>query len=304
MKIFKLCKKELIGGMTMRITKLLSFVTIAVLLGMQSVPVWAQEEEEEELQAKDTPYFSGMPGYNITWNEDRKFDEYNFYNGKDCTTIEGKKMNRGYTFDGDEPASELQIARNYSNAIKNMGGTIIFDGVCEGADCAENCGGRMVVGKVVKAGNELWVEVAPFNGGGDYYLTVVVKESMTQDVTASSMFDALNKQGHVALYINFDTGKATIRPDSKPIIDQIVQMLKANPDLALSVEGHTDNVGDPKSNQTLSENRAKAVAAELIAQDIDTKRLSTIGHGQDMPITDNKTEEGRAQNRRVELVKK
>lgn len=291
----------------MRIAKLMSFMVIAVLLGMLSAPVWAQDEEEEyeeEPQAKDTPYFSGMPDYAITYSEDKKFDEYNFYNGKDCTTIEGKKMSRGYTFEGDESASELQIARNYANAIKNMGGTIIFDGNCEGAECAENNGSRMVVGEVVKGGNELWVEIVPFNGGGDYYLTVVVKEAMTQDVTASSMFDALNTQGHVALYINFDTGKATIRPESKPIIDQIVQMMNANPDLKLSVEGHTDNVGDPKSNQTLSENRAKAVATELVAQGIDTNRLSTVGHGQDMPIADNKTEEGRAQNRRVELVKK
>jgi outer membrane protein OmpA-like peptidoglycan-associated protein len=256
-------------------------------------------------QFKDTPYFTGMPSYKITDGSDQEFADYRFYNGKDCTTIEGKKYYRAYTLkEGAKQSSELQISRNYLNSLKSMGGTIVFDGQCSGADCAENCGGRMMVGKVMKGGNELWIEVAPFNDGNDYYLTVVMKEAMKQDVTASSMLDALNREGHIALYINFDTGKSTIKPESKPIIEQIIRMMKLNPELKISVEGHTDNVGNPKSNKTLSDERAKAVVAAIVSQDIDAKRLSALGHGQDKPIADNKTEEGRAKNRRVELVKK
>jgi OOP family OmpA-OmpF porin len=81
-------------------------------------------------------------------------------------------------------------------------------------------------------------------------------------------------------------------------------MLKSNPDLKISVEGHTDNVGNQKLNKTLSENRAKSVVSAIVTEGIDVKRLSSVGHGQDKPIADNKTEEGRAKNRRVELVKK
>jgi OOP family OmpA-OmpF porin len=258
-----------------------------------------------ESEFKDTPYFSGMPSHKIVDALDQEFADYTFYNGKDCATIEGKKYWRAYTLkEGAKQSSDLQISRNYSNSVKSMGGTIVFEGECSGAHCAENCGGRMMVGKVTKGGNELWIEVAPFNDGNDYYLTLVVKEAMKQDVTAGDMFDALNREGHIALYINFDTGKSVIKPESKPIIEQIVQMMKANPDLKISVEGHTDNVGNPKSNKTLSDDRAKAVVTEIVAQGIDEKRLSAAGYGQDKPIADNNTEEGRAKNRRVELVKK
>ena len=91
---------------------------------------------------------------------------------------------------------------------------------------------------------------------------------------------------------------------AKPIIDQIVQMMNSNPDLKIGVEGHTDNVGTPASNKTLSEARAKSVVSAIVAQGIAADRLSPVGFGQDKPIADNNTEEGRAQNRRVELVKK
>jgi OOP family OmpA-OmpF porin len=262
-------------------------------------------EATAESEFKDTPYFTGMPNYKITDAADQEFADYRFFNGKNCTTVEGKKQHRAYTLKEDaKQSSELQISRNYANAVKNMGGTIVFEGECSGADCAENCGYRMMIGKVIKGGNELWVEIVPFNGGGDYYLTLIAKEAMKQDVTASAILDDLNRKGHVALYITFDTGKSVIKPESKPIIDQIVQMMESNPGLEISVEGHTDNVGNPKLNKTLSDDRAKAVVLAIVAQGIDAKRLSAAGHGQDKPIADNKTEEGRAKNRRVELVKK
>jgi len=126
---------------------------------------------------------------------------------------------------------------------------------------------------------------------------------MAQEVTAGDMLAALNKQGFVALYINFDTNKATIKPESKPIVDQIVLLLKDNPNLKVSVEGHTDNTGTPARNKTLSQERAQSVVNALTTAAIDKKRLSATGWGQEKPIADNKTEEGKAKNRRVEIVK-
>lgn len=261
--------------------------------------------QAQESEFKDTPYFSGMPNYRIYDAEEIEFDSYNFFNGKNCTTVEGKKLKRTYTLKDDaQKSSIIQVSRNYSNAVKNMGGTVIFEGAPQNAECAENNGLQMMIGKVVKEGNELWVEIVPTGDGSDYYMTIVLKELMKQDVTASDMFNALNRDGRIALYINFDTGKSIIRDESRPIIEQVVQMMRSNPDLKLSIEGHTDNVGSPASNKTLSEERARSVSAAIVAQGIASERLSSSGYGQDKPLGENSTEEGRAKNRRVELVKK
>ena len=90
---------------------------------------------------------------------------------------------------------------------------------------------------------------------------------MVQEVTADAMYNALSKDGFMALYINFDTGKATIKPESQPIIDQIAALMKSHADLKLSIEGHTDNVGTPASNKTLSEQRAKAVLDAVVKRE-------------------------------------
>jgi OOP family OmpA-OmpF porin len=279
-------------------TKAGMFCTVLLLLS----PVTKVQAQDSEY--KDTPWFSGMPNYMVYDAADAEFDSYNFFNGKDCNTVEGKKFKRVYVLKDDvQRSSTIQIMRNYSNALKSMGGTVIYEGAPQEAECADYNGLNMMVGKVVKEGDEMWVELATL-GGDEYYRTIVIKELMKQDVTGSEMFEALNRDGHVALYINFDTGKSVIRDESRPIIEQIVQMLKENPQLKLSVEGHTDNTGNPASNKTLSEERAKSVVSAIVSQGIDVVRLSAAGYGQDKPIADNNTEEGRAMNRRVELVKR
>ncbi|HUP90883.1 MAG TPA: OmpA family protein, partial [Solimonas sp.] len=85
---------------------------------------------------------------------------------------------------------------------------------------------------------------------------------------------------------------------------EVAKMLKSAPDLKLEVGGHTDNVGQPAANQKLSEARAQAVQAALVAQGIAAARLSAKGYGDTRPVADNRSEDGRAKNRRVELTKK
>jgi len=104
--------------------------------------------------------------------------------------------------------------------------------------------------------------------------------------------------------VNFDTAKSTIRPESFPRLDTVVDFMVHKKDARVEISGHTDNVGGPEANQKLSEDRARAVVAALVARGIDGSRLSARGYGQSSPVADNRTEDGRAKNRRVELVKK
>ena len=127
---------------------------------------------------------------------------------------------------------------------------------------------------------------------------------MQQVVTANELLDELNKNGFIALYINFDTGKAELKADGRATVAEIVKMLKDAPSLRVAIEGHTDNVGQPAANKALSEARARSVMAAVVAGRVDAKRLSAAGFGQERPVADNRSEEGRAKNRRVELVKK
>jgi outer membrane protein OmpA-like peptidoglycan-associated protein len=107
----------------------------------------------------------------------------------------------------------------------------------------------------------------------------------------------------VTLHIHFDTNKWDIKPGALPTLAEVSKMLKASPDIKISVEGHTDDVGEAEDNKTLSANRAKSVLTALIDQGIPAAQLTSAGFGEEKPIADNRSEEGRAQNRRVELVK-
>jgi OmpA-OmpF porin, OOP family len=117
-------------------------------------------------------------------------------------------------------------------------------------------------------------------------------------------YDRVMQDGKiVANGIRFDTGKSTLKSESMGVINEIYQLMKDNPDLRFSVEGHTDNVGDDNSNMTLSADRAEQVMNTLIEMGIDKDRLSSKGWGESMPMDDNNQPEGRANNRRVEFVK-
>jgi len=119
------------------------------------------------------------------------------------------------------------------------------------------------------------------------------------------LWDALSTSGRASTHgILFATGSATLRPESTPTLKEIGDLLKAHPDVRLAIEGHTDDVGDAASNQTLSEQRAAAVKTFLVSSyGVDAGRLQTRGFGASKPVAPNTTPEGRQQNRRVELVK-
>ncbi|HNP53965.1 MAG TPA: OmpA family protein [Ferruginibacter sp.] len=100
---------------------------------------------------------------------------------------------------------------------------------------------------------------------------------------------------------NFETGKSNLAPESYTVLDELVAFLNRKDDVKIEIGGHTDNVGKPAANLKLSDDRARAVMDYLVAKGIDPARLTSKGYGMTQPVADNKTEDGRAQNRRTEV---
>lgn len=195
---------------------------------------------------------------------------------------------------GDAPVSSiLETQMNYRDALKKAGAQILYASDNETDARFDN------------KGQTVWVQAS---NNGERYITVIAIEEKPFQATikpaqASALKAALDKDGHVALYVNFDFDKATLRPDAAPVLAQVTELLKQNPDLKLSVEGNTDNVGGHDYNVKLSQGRAASVVAALVKSGITAERLKSSGNGPDKPIADNDSSEGRARNRRVELVK-
>jgi OmpA-OmpF porin, OOP family len=152
---------------------------------------------------------------------------------------------------------------------------------------------------------EAWALVEAASNGM-YKIHVVEKQRMNQAVVANaeSLAGSINDTGKAAVYgIYFDTGKTEIKPESEPDLGEIVNLLKANSKLKLYVVGHTDNAGAFDCNLKLSDSRAAAVVKTLVNKySIPASRLTPFGAGPTAPVASNRSEEGRAKNRRVELV--
>jgi len=101
--------------------------------------------------------------------------------------------------------------------------------------------------------------------------------------------------------LTFETGKATLKPESQEQLQNIAEILKAYPKVSIKLGGYTDNTGDPQANLKLSQQRADTVMADLVKLGVDASRLEAEGYGQEHPVADNSTEEGRAQNRRIDM---
>ena len=143
-----------------------------------------------------------------------------------------------------------------------------------------------------------------FYRSGGYFTNNTSIKNIRIAKGAVPLYDRMMSDGKFITYgITFDVGKATIKPESMGEINRIVQLMNENPDLKFSVEGHTDSTGNAASNQTLSEQRSQAIVAKLVELGIAQDRLTAVGKGQNSPIADNTTDEGRAKNRRVEFVK-
>jgi OmpA-OmpF porin, OOP family len=273
--------------------RLLALVLVCSLIAVPSRLIAQEDAPQDAEGCKDSPIITRMPGSTIHSCENKEFEQVKMPVGKNKDgevtekTLEGEF--HSWDYGTREGVSEIQVFRNFETALKQAGMKIVY----------EDSPGTITANK-----GDTWYWLQ--NSGSYYYQTLLTVKSMQQEVTAdaSSIADELSKSGHIALYgIHFETAKATILPDSESVLAEVAKMLQQNPDVKVSVEGHTDNVGSAAANQTLSEKRAQAVVAWLSSHGIEGSRLQAKGWGASKPVEDNATEEGRAKNRRVELVR-
>jgi OOP family OmpA-OmpF porin len=267
--------------------------SILFLSFLVTVAALAQKDIEG---SKDHPLITRMPDYYIDKYEVSEFAGFDptVIGGKEVHW-EGEKYSYGYSRkEGGRPVSMLQIVRNYEAAIKQAGGIIL------GGD------GRRMAAEIRKGSALTGVYVEAFNEGRDYQLTIIESQPMQQEVVAdaSAMRNDLAATGKTVVYgIYFDTASATIKPESEKALAEMVKLLNGSPALKVFIVGHTDSVGSPNSNLKLSSDRAASVVNAIVARGVAASRLKPAGVGPYSPIASNDTDEGRAKNRRVELVK-
>jgi outer membrane protein OmpA-like peptidoglycan-associated protein len=276
----------------------LAAALVASALIASAAPLHAapQAKEADLKGCADHPLLTRMDNMRIKTCRSVEFDRFVFKTGKATTNpVEGRLFEIRYeAHAGATAPSPLAIIRNHQQAIAKIGGMVQLEDT------------RYTVLSVEKDGKEVWAQVDTAWGRG-YVLTIVEKQAMVQEVVASAeVFQAgLKTSGHVEVPgIFFDTGKADLKPESDAALAEVAKLLKAEPALKVYVVGHTDNVASLDLNTKLSQARADAVVQALVAKHgIAAARLVGRGAGPLAPVATNDTEEGRAKNRRVELVK-
>jgi len=314
-------------------TTFIRTVFVACLLLGLSAPFAAGQDQDAE-GSKDHPLISRYPGSYINRYLTKEFDEFTLPLGKladekftKSQRLEGKVTRIVYV--APEGRSVLEVFRNYQGALKKAGFETLF--TCGPQDCygsgsssarvygtgdyddywGPDHGIRYVSAKLARPEGDVYVSLLVDDQGGNgrpnvelYVIETKPMESELITVNAASLANDINRTGHASVYgIYFDTGKADIKPESDATLKEIAKLLQGDPRLKLYVVGHTDNQGALDLNMDLSRRRADAVLAALTTKyAVPAGRLRAYGSGPYAPVASNKTEEGRAKNRRVELV--
>jgi len=280
--------------------KRFTILALVVLVFVASVGLIAGE-------VKEHPFIRPFPGSTLNDNmcSYADFDEYTFRvidpdTGKEVKVpVRGKFWKLLYTLytpdkKWDRSHSVLELKENFKAAALERGGKVRLDR-----------GSELVFTVPGEDGATTWAHFWVTNGA-QQNLRIVEEAGFKKSLTfgPAEMKAALDVDGRVQLHgILFDLDKASLKEESTKQLQHVVALLKQNPELVLEVQGHTDDQGSDEYNMTLSQKRAESVVTYLGLFGIDRSRLTPKGYGETAPVAPNTTEEGRAKNRRVELVK-
>jgi outer membrane protein OmpA-like peptidoglycan-associated protein len=303
-----------------------------LMIGL-SAPFTAAQDQDVE-GSSDHPLISRYPGSYIAKYLTKEFDEFALplgpVNVENTITknqpLEGKITRIVYV----APAGRtvLEVFRNYQDALKKGGfetlftcgpqgcGSTIANAYANSGDSADYWGPEhgihYISAKLARQEGDVYVSLLVDDQGPDsrtdaelYVIEVKPMESDLITVNAASLANDINRTGHASVYgIYFDTGKADVKPESDATLSEIAKLIQGDPTLKLYVVGHTDNQGALDLNMDLALRRAQAVLAALTTKyAVPATRLKAYGCGPYSPVASNDSEDGRAKNRRVELVK-
>ncbi len=323
------------AGMMLKAALAVAAMGIFALAG---IPAEAVVPDADIAGASDHPLVDRYPGSVIDEYETSEFDAFEIALGpgknrqiENAKAVEGRVTIIRYAIDKER--STLEVFRNYEIFLKEKGFETLYS--CADKECGSRdfnlavipysveqgdaVKGQRYLGAVLKRPEgdlhvSLYITKASGLGGkkkDQVYARLAVIEAKPmqtglQHVSAAEMADRIAGEGRVALYgILFDTDSDAVKPESRPALDEIGKLLTDNPKLSLYIVGHTDNQGNYDHNKDLSQRRAAAVVAELLKNyGVKADRLTAFGLSFLAPVASNHTEDGRAKNRRVELVEK
>ncbi len=259
------------------------------------------------LQSQDDiehPMVKKMPDFKLikSLSKKSKFSTFQFriIENKKTKTVEKKGrywklvyINRDNRGKVNTKISKIDIMNNYRAAAKEMGGKVLY---------AKR--GRITFTLPLNNGGKLWAYVTALDG--NYDLIIIEEEDFEKQLifSADQMKRTLDSLGTISIYgINFDTAKDRLKQGAEKVLTEIVKLMKNFPELKIEIQGHTDNVGSANYNLNLSNKRANTVKDYLLLFGVEKERMTSKGYGLTKPIASNDTEEGRAKNRRVELMK-
>lgn len=239
----------------------------------------------------DFPYLPPYPGSTRkgAGHGDGPLDITKPGSGEEPALVGHGVMTRSYQ--GPSTLSQLQFIGDYRNALTAAGWKVVYP--ASDKEVNEQAG---LVAHYTGDGRDIWAKLFYEYGANLSYAVV--------DAGAEDWAARLDKECHLALYgVLFDFNKATLKPDSEPLLTKVAALISSRPDFHAEIEGHTDNVGGDEYNMKLSDARAASVKLWLTQHGIAAQRLSSQGYGKTRPVADNGTDQGRALNRRVEIAK-
>lgn len=279
------------------------------------------------------PFFTAPQGLKINNEKDGLSEFFDFeklenYSGAGVYTSEGKLGILAFDGADDKDFNQRFFDKTVYDFIDKMGAKQIFKGEYPANETKnekilkkleENMwGGKHGSNGLVRNGSDSPIAVYAFKNNGKNYMVNIQSNSAQGTIfimelkafeqtmkkyTAEGMIKDLDTTGKAILNINFDSDRATLKPDGQTVVDEILALLNENPALKISIEGHTDNTGAAEHNKILSADRANTVMYAMAAKGVDIKRLKAVGFGADKPLVTNDSDDNKAKNRRVELVK-